>query len=226
MPKTQLHGLEAYRDVYFKMGTPEVLARFGATNIRDLFNGVYTKIIDKGGEVFLSSKEMKEQGYFYIPTKLIKGEIVVRRDFNLVDQFEITLIANFLQTSSLKIKEMSTGNEKYNQAFTGSNVRPEKSFGEETIPYYPMMDTILLNNLYVKARLGYIKKPEHNIAIEGVCVGITPNFRSDGYPIVTLTFRDIGWALGKHVLSTTYPVLNKDRKLEGKTTLGDTRNDG
>lgn len=224
-PKNKLHGYEAYRDVYFKIEGSNTLSRFGVSSVSDMFNGVYTKIIEQGGEVFLNSEDMKKEGYFFVPPPLIQGDITVRRDFNLIDEFEITVIANFLETSKLKVLETSTGNERYNQAFAGSKVEPLKIF-DDSNPYYPMMDTILLGNLYVKAKLGYIQKPEHSINIEGICVGITPNFRADGYPLVTLTFRDVGWALGKHVFSATYPVLAKDTKLEGKIIIGDIKNDG
>jgi hypothetical protein len=222
IPKgSRLHGYECYRDVYFKIGSPEVLARFGATDIVELFNGVYTKTVKEGGEIFLATEEMKKEGYFYIPPRTIQGEITVARDFNLIDQFEITLLADFLQTKSLKILEMSTGNEALNFSITGSNIKNIQDFSRRSTPYYPMMDTILLGNLFVKAELGYVENTEHSITVQGMCVGITPTFRKDGYPIVKLTFRDVGWAMGKHVMSTTYPVLNKDRGIQDIVIAGD-----
>ena len=221
--RTKLHGFECYRDIYFKIDGPDVLARFGVNKISELFNGVYTKTINKGGEIFSRSEEMKAEGYFYIPSKTIQGEVIINRDFNLIDQFEITLIANFLQTKTLRILEMSTGQEKYNHSIPGSNIIEEQDFQKRSTPYYPMMDTILLSNLYVKAKMGYVNEPSHSIVIEGMCVGITPNFRKDGYPLVKFTFRDIGWSLGKHVFSTTYPSLKKDRNLEGIAVIGDTK---
>lgn len=215
-----LHGMEAYRDVYFKIESDTALARFGATDVRELFNGVYTEHIEQGGTV-LTYSDMKSDGYFYVPTRNIQGDVIIRRDMNLVDEFEITIIANFLQTTNLRILEESTGNEKYNYQIVGSGISVDTGFSDRELPYYPLMDTVLLGNLWVTAQLGYIQNPDINMLVNGRCVGISPSFRKDGLPLVTYTFRDIGWAMAQHTMSQAYPILAKDESLENVVVTGE-----
>lgn len=222
-----LHGLECYRDVYFKIGEESVLKRFGVKkDISELFNGVYTPHIKEEGFELKSTAQMKAEGYFYVLPKSIQGDITIKRDLNLIDEFEITILANFMESRNLRLLEHSTGNEKLNYEVPGSKVVQSTGIPNSSLPYYPLMDTVLLGNLYVSAQLGYVNSPQNSIRVEGRCVGLVPRFRKDGLPIVTFTFRDVGWAMGMHVFSQSYPILAKDGRLENITNVGEFKTDG
>ena len=198
----RLQGYECFRDIYFSINKGQVSRRYAGQSIDSMFNkSIYSPSENDTAVELESTEKMKSDGYFFIPPRLICGDIVVSQDFNLVDEFSITIIANFLEVRNLVIERADGEGEQL------------LSFSNNSIPYYPLMDTILLGNLFVKGRMGYIQNPEQSITLEGMCVGMTPSFRADGIPTVTYKFRDVGWDMTRVNLSATYPNLCKDLDL-------------
>lgn len=207
----QLHNYEVFRDVYFSINDGEPTRRFSVSTISEMFNGVYTPNEREAAFNLEFTEEMKKEGYFYVPPRLISGDIIAKLDFNLIDEFEITILAHFMEVTNLSIVG-ENGDLK------------DISFQDKTLKYYPLMDTILLGNLYVKARLGYVHNPEHSISLEGICIGMTPRFRKDGIPMVTFKFRDVAWEMTKVNLKASYPNLGKNSDLSNAASNKDILN--
>jgi len=194
----RLHGYECFREVY--LGLSEGFSeKYYERSPQNLLNPAYTSQVDTGGE-FLDHEELKKRGFFYIPTQLIVGEITLEEDVNLIDSFNITLIANFWQANKIIVKN-------------GKGVKVH-DFEKNSVPFFPLMDSNMLGTLKAKIKCGYVGNPDKSKIMEGACIGVSPSFRSDGLPVVTLTFRDLSWQMGRYQVNCTYPIFSKNQQLE------------
>lgn len=201
-----LHGYECFREVYLGL-TEKFSKEFYKKSPQNLLNPAFTSQVKEGGE-FFDHEDLTKKGYFYIPTHLIQGEITLEEDVNLINSFSITMIANFWQAEELVIRK-SRGEEK----------EEIRRFEKKRVPFYPMMDSLMLGNLKARVRCGYVNFPEKDKLMEGVCIGVSPSFRRDGIPVVTLTFRDVGWQMGLYQVHCSYPNSGKNQDLSNSVGI-------